>query len=88
MFDQNRFPSAADPGVDHDDMNRAGSEIGYRVLQDQRSSHDVLRRHAMGEIDDLNFRVDRRDDAFHDADKRVLIAKIGSKRYHHGRVSG
>ncbi len=33
-------------------------------------------------------RIDRRDDAFYDADKWVPIAKIGSERYHHDWVSG
>src|SRR5258706_14935321 len=81
-FKQNRPARAANSWVDHHHMDRAGWKIAYGVLQDQRSSQDILCWHTVAQIDDLYLRIDRRDDAFHDPNEGILVTEVGGKSNH------
>jgi len=75
-FNQDGAARAAHTGIDDDHVDSPARKVRHRVAQGQSPRHDVLRRNAVREIDDLHARIDACDDAFHDSYERIAIAEV------------
>ncbi len=81
MF-QNDSPSATSHGrVDDANVDRALAEERKGLRYEKATFRYVLWFDFVGYIDDTDIRVDRKHDAFHHPDVRVLQAEIGQQRY-------
>jgi hypothetical protein len=61
----------------------ADRHVGQRVAQHQRALADGVAAHAMGDVDDLGFGVDRQDHAVADPDEVVVAPVVGQQRDDH-----
>jgi hypothetical protein len=73
----------ADTGID-DREDHAGVDVLDGARQGERTGADVVRRDAVGDVDDRRVRGDGPDDRLADADELVVEAVVGEER--DGRV--
>ncbi len=76
-------PAAADPGIDHREVDAGGHEW-QRAAQRQGSGADVVARDPVRDVDDPRVGGDARDDSVADADEVVGVAVVGEEGDDHG----
>ena len=72
MFDNDRPPVTSHGWIDDANVYRALVEEGIRFLYEKTAFCYVLRLYVVRYVDDAGIRVDRKDNALHDPDVRVL----------------
>jgi hypothetical protein len=84
---RDRASLAADPGIDHRQMD-ARREVGQRPAEDQRAGAHVVARDAMRHVEYADLRCQARDDAVAHADELVVVAVVGEERHDPGHGGG
>ncbi len=72
----NRSPLGADSRVDHRDMDRTSRKESCRRKKNEGARQDVVRRHAVADVDDPGFGHDSQDHALHAADIAVVGPEV------------
>src|SRR4029079_16690293 len=72
-------PRTADARIDDREVNSFGHE-GERIRQSQRSLEHGLRRDAVSDVDDLDFRCDPLHHTVAGADEIILQAEVRQER--------
>ena len=73
----NISPFTADARIDHDEVYRTGRETTGCGIDNQSCSRDVLRRNAMGDIDQRRNAIDAEDHPLHHTHEKILNAEVG-----------
>ncbi len=71
------FAGAADGGVDDDDEDGVGGEVGRGAGEEASAFGDVVGRDLVGDVDDADAGVDGFHDGFADADGVVFDVEVG-----------
>ena len=71
------FAGAADGGVDDDDEDGVGGEVGRGAGEEAGAFGDVVGRDLVGDVDDADGGVDADHDGFADADGVVFDVEVG-----------
>ncbi len=65
--------------IDDDAVHGAGREVSECGAEEPCGFDDVLRRDGVGDVDDVELRVDREDRPFHGGDVDVVGAEVGQE---------
>src|SRR6266849_3896399 len=78
-FDVKQLAVGADPGINHDDVNRLGRKVRDRRSKKESAETDILRWNLMAQVDELRLRVQAQNDSLHRRYVRRLAAEIGGQ---------
>ena len=79
-------PRGADPGIDHDDVNRSLGKIAVRGLEQNPGLEHIIGWNTVRNIDHINLGSNTENHALHDADERIPMAEVRDERNDHGRI--
>ncbi len=80
-YNDDRSSSTSDTRVDNSNVYCAFWKVTISRLQDIPCLPDILRCDLVGDVDDLNLRIDLENDTLHTSSKGIASTEIGCQRY-------